>query len=138
MEKQWYNALLFLKGLKIKENPENLINSNNTRIYLDVLQNKLGFTALFGGWLEHVRNVFCNLSIDAVVHSVVNLLMYCSGVGWPWLDTSCPPKMLYHSTLQLYKGEKLQRSLMGWGRAWERSFSNYHYKQNRLDLGKWV
>lgn len=112
MEKQWYNGL-------IKENTGNLIGSNNTRIYLDVLQNKLCFIPLFGGWIEQVRIVFCNLSIDIVVHSVVNLLMYCSGVGWPWLDTRVPTKSalsLHFSRTRERKYKKVSWAEVGTGR----------------------
>jgi len=28
-------------------------------------------------------------------------------VGWPWLDTRCPPKLLYHPAPQLDRGEKI-------------------------------
>lgn len=57
-------------------------------------------------------------------------------VGWPWLGTRYPPKPFYHSPLQLDRERKYNSSLVGWEKDRERSLTDCHPEQNRLNLQK--
>jgi len=56
--------------------------------------------------------------------------------GLPWLDTRCPPKLLYHCPSQVDRGGKqYSERFMGQDRDRERSLTNYLHSQTDSTWG---
>ena len=89
-------------------------------------------------WINHLKQCWTRSNCGFVeAYSC-----YKAVVGWPWLDTRCPPKPLYHSPFSA--GQRRENMTKGsWiegmtGTGHSPSWVSYCHGQTRLDLGKLV
>lgn len=94
---------------------------------------------------SETKACYCFKKVVLLISTIESVLMPQSNStnSWVWsvvghLHARCLSKLLYNSPPQLDRGEDIMKGSWVRVKFRERSLSNHHHGQNRLDLGKSV